>query len=126
MACREHLARVREREADFARLGAAVLVISFEPPAEAAEFARREGLPFPILSDPERRAYAAFGLTRGTVPRDQLGRTIRYYLQAFLHGHWPRRPRGDTRQLGGDFVLDPAGRIVYAHPERGPADRPPV
>jgi hypothetical protein len=31
----------------------------------------------------------------------------------------------DTLQLGGDFVVDPAGIVVYARPQRRD-DRPPV
>jgi hypothetical protein len=32
--------------------------------------------------------------------------------------------RGDTHQLGGDFVVGENGRIQLAHPSRDPVDRP--
>jgi len=37
-----------------------------------------------------------------------------------------QRPEEDTLQLGGDFVVDPAGRLALAHACKDPLDRPPV
>jgi hypothetical protein len=37
-----------------------------------------------------------------------------------------RRPTQDTRQLGGDFVVDRRGRLAYAYRSARPDDRPPV
>lgn len=124
MACREHLAQLRERKDTLERLGAVVLAVTFEAPNEVAEFARREKLPFPLLIDPGRRAYQAFGLRRARLAKTLTWATARYYLKALLHGHLPRRTHGDVGQLGGDFVLDPEGRVVFARPSEGPADRP--
>jgi hypothetical protein len=47
-----------------------------------------------------------------------------------MRGFWPagsgrRRLGRDTLQLGGDFVVDPQGRIGSARPQRHD-DRPPV
>ncbi len=126
MPCRAHLAQLRERQEELDRLGAAVVVVTFEPPARVAQFVGDEALPYPVLSDPARRAYAAFGLRRGRARRVWSGGTVRAYLRGFRAGLRPRLPHGDLAQLGGDFVLDPAGRIVFAHRGEEPADRPAV
>lgn len=126
MPCREHLAQLRGQEEAFGRLGVAIVVVTFEPPDAVAGFAARERLPFPILSDPTRRAYAAFGLTRGPTHRVWGWRTLYAYLRGLGSGTRPRRPHGDLAQLGGDFVLDAQGSIVFAHRSTHPADRPPI
>jgi hypothetical protein len=50
------------------------------------------------------------------------------YLQLILRGWMPRRPHKeeDALQLGGDFVLDSAGRLFYAYRSAEPTDRPSV
>jgi peroxiredoxin len=117
---------LRRRQQDFDELNVAVLVVSFEPPRQAARVARTLGLPYPVLSDPDRRAYRMFGLKQGQRERLWSTETAGAYLRGLLRGTLPRRPRGDTAQLGGDFVIDARGRIVFAHRGTSPADRPQV
>jgi len=124
--CREHLAQLRRQQRTFDELNAAVLVVSFEPPEQVARLAPTLGLPYPVLSDPERRAYQAFGLTLGERHRLWSWQTAGAYLRGIARGTLPRRPHGDTAQLGGDVVIDREGRIVYAHRGASPADRPRV
>lgn len=126
MPCREHLAQLRGRQDEFDRLGAVIVAVSFEPPERVAWFTEGEALPYPVLSDPTRRAYAAFGLQRGTTRRVWSWDTARAYLRGLRHGRLPRLPHGDLAQLGGDFVIDPTGRVVFAHRSEHPDDRPPV
>ena len=79
---------------------------------------------FEVCSDPERRAYAAFGLTRAST-RQLLGRkTLLFYARAVLRGRMQRGVGSDPYQLGGDFVLDAGGRLRFAYRSREPADRP--
>ncbi len=83
-------------------------------------------VPYPLLVDPERLAYRAWGLERGSLLRiwgDPL--VWLRYARELAHGVHLRRPGWDTLQLGGDFVVDRAGTVVYSRPQRGD-DRPPV
>jgi hypothetical protein len=103
------------------------LFIAFDTP-ERLHGSLLEGLevPYPILVDRDRRAYQAWGLERGSV----LGiwgdpRVWARYGRALAGGVRLRRPGTDTLQLGGDFVVDPAGTVVYARPQQRD-DRPPV
>jgi peroxiredoxin len=52
----------RDALAEFERLGAALVGISAQSAAEQAEFAAREHIPFPLLSDDGQRLAAALGL----------------------------------------------------------------
>lgn len=52
----------RNSLAEFERLGASVLGISAQSPAEQREFAEREHIPFPLLSDPGLELGGALGL----------------------------------------------------------------
>jgi hypothetical protein len=56
-------------------------------------------------------------------PRVLLG-----YLRLVWRGWRPRRAREgeDVLQLGGDFVLDGQGRLVFAYRSIEPTDRPSV
>ena len=82
--------------------------------------------PFPVLVDRPRAAYAGWGLGRAAVwriwgdPRVWLR-----YGRAVVTGHRPTSFGGDTLQLGGDFVVDAGGTIVYARPQQTD-DRPSV
>ena len=46
------------------------------------------------------------------------------YLKLMLRGRMPRRPQEDIHQLGGDFILDSTGRVVYEYRSQDPTDRP--
>lgn len=111
---------------DIQRLGAEVLVISFTPPAQVAVYLQRNPLPFPVVSDPELKAYQAFGLGRTTFGAIIRLQVIGRFLKLILRGWLPRGPDEgqDPFQLGGDFLIDGQARLVYAHPSADPTDRP--
>lgn len=117
---------MREAYAEIQALGGAVLVVSFAPPAQVAAYLERGPQPFPVVSDPQRRAYRAFGLEATTFGVMLRPGVVARYLGLVLRGWMPwRSARGDDLlQLGGDFVLDAAGRLRYAHASAEPTDRP--
>lgn len=85
-------------------------------------------LPFPVLLDPERDTYRAYGLARGSWHRVWGLRAARRYIELIrrdglggLH-----RPTEDTLQLGGDFVIAPDGTLAWGYWGEGPDDRPSV
>ena len=117
---------MRERQTELASLGARVIAISFESPDRAALFAAWESVPFPLVLDSSRRAYAAFGLQAAAPSKLWNWNSLRAYVQGMIRGRGLRLPRADISQLGGDFVLDGANRIVFAHRSLEPANRPSV
>jgi hypothetical protein len=117
---------VRGRYRELAAFDAVVSAVSFEPPEQVTRFGRSLGLPFAALSDPQRAGYAAFGFARGASDKMWSWQTAGAYLRGLTRGELPRRPRGDLDQLGGDVVLDAAGRLVYRFRGETPAERPSV
>jgi len=81
--------------------------------------------PFPVLLDPTHRAYLAYGLERSWRRAWNLP-TLWYYAKALARGERLGGKRGDTDQLGGDFVVDERGIVRFAYPSRDPTDRPDV
>ena len=108
------------------RLGAGVLVVSFMPPALVRAFLAELPQPFPVVSDPDRKAYAAFALRRARWTNFLRPWVIWHYLKVMFRGWMPGRPAegADLLQLGGDFVLDRQGNIVFGHVSDDAADRP--
>jgi hypothetical protein len=117
---------LRDRKTALDELGAAVLVISFEDPDVLRQFHWFRTLPFTVVSDLSRRLYQAFGLQTRSVLRLIDRTTVRAYASALLRGRLPRFRNADVGQLGGDFVLNRAGEVVFSHRSATPADRPPV
>jgi peroxiredoxin len=83
-------------------------------------------LPFPVLVDQERQAYATWGLNRAPWWRVWLDPNVwKQYAALLRAGNRPRGAGRDTLQLGGDFVVAPDGTIAYSRPQQRD-DRPPV
>lgn len=103
-----------------------MVVISFEPLEQLCQFAEEESLPFQILSDAKYEAYKAFGLQEGPMRRLFGLATLWAYVRGLFQGRWPRMPRANTRQLGGDAVIDAGGKVAFLYRSRDPSDRPAV
>ena len=81
--------------------------------------------PFAILADPDRRAYEAFALPRLSWRQVFSPATLKLYFRLLRQGKKRQKYGGDDiRQAGGDFLIDRAGNILFAHRSREPADRP--
>ena len=114
--CREHLQRIRAAFPDIQRRGGKVVAITFGEPHGAARFAQMNSLPFPVLADPERAAYHAFGLTDGHM--DDVFDPVALLRQAAqaLRGNIPYvTSLAAASQRGGVFVVDRAGFVRLAH-----------
>lgn len=114
--------------AAFRARGAEVVAVCQAKPDVLAMHLKAEPRPFPVVADPERLAYRAFGLERGGWGMFFTWRALRRYLGLMFSGwrlRWPGT-KEDVFQLGGDFVLDAAKRIVFAHRSADPGDRPTV
>jgi alkyl hydroperoxide reductase subunit AhpC len=109
---------MREHYGAFRAAGAQVVAIGMGSAARTAEFRERLAIPFPLLSDPRRDAYRAYGLGRLSVRREaNLTSFVETARRAMRHGIAPSVD--DPIQLGGVFVVDRAGVIRYAfRPER--------
>lgn len=110
---------------DLARLRIRVLLIAFSEEAWAQEWLRRNDVPFPLLLDPKRYVYEAYGLERSRL-RTWSPRTVWYYMRRLAAGARLQRAQGDPYQLGGDFLVDTRGVVRLVHRSADPSDRPRV
>ena len=102
------------------------LVVTFEGREEAREYLDGTGLIWPLLVDTERRLYRAYDMHAARLRHLWGFATMRVYGREALRGRFPRIPRADTAQQGGNVLIDPAGVVRLHHVGRGPADRPTV
>ena len=117
---------MRQRLDELSRAGGEVLVISFDAPERIESFQRALDLPMTIAADPDRTAYDAYGLRRGSFWKVWHPRVLWRYVKLVRAGMKLRRPkRGeDLSQLGGDFVIGPDRELRFVHVSRSPDDRP--
>ena len=103
-----------------------MLAVSFEPRERLFQLVRQLQLPFPLLSDPERDVYQAYGLQRGHLFHLLRPGTVLAYLKLLSRGRAYHFRRSDLRQLGGDFVIGQEGIVRYEHRSAAPHGRPSV
>ncbi len=80
--CTPQSCAYRDSLAEFGRLGAAVAGISAQSPDEQAEFAGREHMPFPLLSDSGLQLSAALGLPTFEAAGMKLYRRLTFVAEA--------------------------------------------
>jgi len=119
------VAQVVSHEQDFETRKTNVVTISFGDPYWSRIWQEETLSPFPHLLDRKRTAYQAYGLERSLV-RSWGRQTISYYARTMWNGEEWRGIRGDSGQLGGDFIIDSKGIVRLAYPSRNPTDRPRV
>jgi len=78
---------------------------------------------FPILLDPERESYAAYGFHRSYL-RSWGPKTFFTYAKLLISGRKWRGIQGDSAQLGGDVIIDGDSIIRFIHRSVDPSDRP--
>jgi hypothetical protein len=106
--------------------GVQVFAVTFESAQRIADYRAREPIAFPILRDPRREAYRAFGLERNPRRAFAAPATSWYYVRQAARGRLPWFRSGDYIQLGGDVVLSAAGEPCWVYASREPADRPSI
>ena len=111
-----------------AAAGCSVLVVCQAKPETLALYLSRQKWSVPVVSDPDRTAYRAFGLDRAGWLTFFRPKVLWGYLREMLRGYGLKTPYAgeDVLQLGGDFVLDRTGKVVFAYPSADPTDRPTV
>ena len=110
------------------RLRLRVMVVAFAPPSALQAYEGRFGLvDVPLLSDPDRSAYTAFGFGRGSFARVWLHPAVWWrYARLVAARRRPEPAHEDTLQLGGDVLAGADGRVRWVHRSAGPEDRPTI
>lgn len=120
---------MRRYEAEFQALGAQILCISAANAQRATWYARDLKLTAPVLLDPDRGVYRAYGLKeslRGSALSPSVWTSYARLLASGRRFPGGGRPEENPLQMGADFIVGPDGRIVYAYCGSHIADRPDV
>lgn len=120
------MSQLRQRQTDLDEIGVDVWVVTFEDAENARDRFERLELPWPVVLDPDRRLYIEYGMDRAPLRRVWGLRTLLTYARLLSRGRSLAPATGDTRQRGGDVIIDPDQIVRQVHVGDGPADRPSI
>lgn len=131
--CQAQVVALRRDHDRFQEAGARIVLVGHGDPAEAAAFSERKALPFPLLLDPDRSAYRAYGLVPGRAVQVLGPKVFLPWLKAEVSSETRQRglKGGSFFQMPGTFVIDrggvvrlSGGLVRLAHRNRHVADTP--
>lgn len=124
--CRVHLAELRRHYDRIQRLGGEIIVVSFEEGEELRRLVSAHKLPFVFVTDPQKDVYRAYGMIFREKGAAITPKTLVKYVRLRLSGYPAFKKGKDSRQLGGDAVIDQHGIVRFIYRSRFPDDRPGV
>ena len=127
--CKEMLAELLQARAAIEKAGLTLVAVTQGDAAATAAFAAQHAPGILCLADPERRAYQAFGLTRGSAWQVLFApQVLKGTARATRRGHKAELPpKGqDVMQMSGTFIIGTDGRIRLPYYYDTIADHAPV
>lgn len=112
--CREHAREIDSQSGTLRGAGLSVALIGCGTGEEARAFREELGLNTPVFNNPDRSAYAAYGLHSASPGSLLHPRVIAGGVRAATRGFLPRRAQGDPLQLQGQFLIGRDGIIAAA------------
>ena len=109
-------------------LGCQVIVVASNGNRESGlEFVKLVNLSFPLLLDGERQFYRRLGLKRSITAVWSV-KTLKSYAEEKIAKvpPTPALPGDDLHVLGGDFIANSSGKIVFTYPSKTSSDRPSI
>ena len=119
------MAQVVPFSAEIESLNTNIVAVSFGTSQWVDGWKQVTGATFPVWLDPSKQSYETYGLTH-SVRASWGGKNLWYYARALARGEKLQGNRGDTNQLGGNFIVDKHGIVRFAYPSKYPTDRPTV
>ncbi len=101
-----------------------VVAIGLGSSKRSKEFRAELDVPFPLLADPRKLAYRAYGLTRINPLREVNLNSLRLGFEARRAYGGSLSTDQDMGQLGGVFVVGIDGIVRYAQPQQRMSDVP--
>lgn len=120
------MAQLRRKKENLDRAGLQIFLVSMGTLEEAETFRRQFEVPFPVVCDPEKALYKAYGLKGRTVSQIFSPKLFLKGLKAVGQGYLPGLSLGDPFQLPGAFIIDVRGQIRFRYYSRDPSDYPSV
>ncbi|CAL8316844.1 unnamed protein product [Boreogadus saida] len=123
----QYLAELEANQALLGARSAQVLFVSYGSVEGARLWLEQTGCTFPMLLDPQRTIYRAFGLGSSyakVLKFDFLLEVSECVVAGREIPDVSNRLLGDIWQMGGDFLLDQEGKVLLSHRSQHPLDRP--
>ncbi len=127
--CKEMLDELVTGRERIEKAGLRIAVIMQGTPETTAEFSRVFAPSLLVLADPERKAYQAFGLERGTLFQTIINpRVWSAISRSRKKGYQVEPPPAgqDAMQMSGTFIIGRDGKIELPFYYEDIADHPPV
>ncbi len=115
---------MRVRQDEFG--DAEIVVVTFAGQRVLKGYRRRFADPLTVVTDEELQLYRTLGFGRGSFWRVWGWKSAKKYIELLRQGHRLEKTDADTRQLGGNAVVGPDGRLAWVYAGAGPDDRPSV
>ncbi|XP_033498299.1 uncharacterized protein LOC117266957 isoform X1 [Epinephelus lanceolatus] len=127
LLCRLHLKDLEKNQRSLDANSVEVVVVSFGCQEGASHWLQETNCPYDMLLDRDRKMYTAFGLGASLTKVLNFSNMLLYAEYVVDNMEFPRGLQSiqdDMFQLGGDFVLDERGRVLFSHCCQSPIDRP--
>ena len=126
--CRAHVIRLIQAHETIAGLGAEVIFVAYnDPELMMTKMFHSLELPYVLLADRERAAYAQWGLgpanLRSVLNPGLYWATLVAALRVLLGRERSLGKAPEENQLGGDFVVDRAGNLAFVNRMKSFHDR---
>ena len=109
--CNYRVHELLQRYREFEEAGIKMVGVFHSPEENIARFVGKQGPPFPLIADPERRLYRMYGVEPSVWAMFSM-RNITTTFRALGAGIRPGRIDGPAHMVPADFLLDPEG-LVY-------------
>ncbi|CAI9730810.1 Hypothetical predicted protein [Octopus vulgaris] len=114
-------------KSDLKALGCDVLLLFFGSQKSIKQWLAETKSSFPSFQDSSKNIYSALGLRR-SVKEVFCMKTTQYYAAEMASDGIIPTPykdfNEDIYQMGGDFIIDQTGKILFTYRSQTPSDRP--
>ena len=113
---------------DFEQLGCQVVVVDSGTRESGLEWLQKHNIPFSLLLDQDRIFYRQLGMRR-FLKSSFCVKTFQRYADERVAGSWRgENPSAgsDYAVMGGDFIVDSPGNLLYAYLCKNQFDRPEI
>lgn len=127
--CRLHLKELHKHQKLLQSQDVQVVVVSFGCRDGAAHWIKETNCEYDMVLDPQRQLYIAFSLGSSLWKVLNFRNMLVYGEHVAQDMEFPKELpsiQDDMFQLGGDFVLDEHGTVLFSHCCQSPIDRPSV
>lgn len=128
--CKEMVDQLVHAIPDLRDRNLTLVIVTQGTPQEARDFCDQRASGVMCLADPERKAYAAYGLERASIWQTFLSMNVWRSNRRLKREHgWNTElppPGQDAMQMAGTFVIAPDGRIRLPYYYEDIADHPSV